>query len=379
MDIRNTQAQAEITPPQAPDNAPMLTLALQQLERFEALCHLMESLSHLDDIPALARHVAQRWSGFTDANAFHLMLPVSGAYLQMDCSHGAASVNAAQVLTDWNAGLWDARQPMLSRNRRVDLRPALPAVLQDARAVEILAMPLRSGDQVQGVLSVASGDAGFSSLDRKLIGFFAAHLVQHIRTILRRQSSADTLQRQTTIDSLTGALNRTAILDKLDKQLALSVSYGVPVSVVLLQVDAFAAINDTHGQQVGDSVLCEVVRRFGMQCRTSEHFGRFGGKQFLFVLYPCAQEDAVQVGERLRLGIAETPFTAQTAGGSVQLDITASLGICSSAGTQGLIAEDLIQRADDALYLSKHQGHNRISLYATTQPPRPVESAVGPR
>lgn len=376
MNILNAQKHLDHNPAivtQAAADAPLLALALQQLERFDALCLLMASVSQLDNLPALAKHVAQQWHGFSTASAFHLIIPAPGAYLQIECVHGAASVHAIEVLTDWDAALWDAPQPVQTRTRPGELLLGLPTVLQDASATEILTLPLRRGDQLQGVLSVASGEAGFSSVDRKLIGFFAGHLAQHIQTILRRQTTADTLQRQTTIDSLTGALNRTAILDKVDKQLALSANYGVPASVVLLEVDAFAAINDTYGHQVGDSVLCEVVRRFGMQCRTSEHFGRYGGKQFLFVLYPCAAEDAVQVGERLRLGIADAAFVVRSAGTSVQLAVTISLGVCSTAGTQGLTAEDVVQRADDALYLSKHQGYNRVSLYATNQPPKPAD------
>jgi diguanylate cyclase (GGDEF)-like protein len=204
-------------------------------------------------------------------------------------------------------------------------------------------------------------------LDIECIRFFGGHLVQHVSTILLRQKSTETLKRQATIDGLTGALNRPAILDALTAQLSMANTSALPLSVLLTDVDFFTSINDNYGHPVGDAVLRELVRRFGMQCRARENFGRYGGKEFLFVLYPCPAEEAMQVGERIRRCIAETAFSL-AADGKLKLDVSISLGACSTSGNPPLTADEMIQRADDALYLSKHQGRNRISLYAASKP-----------
>lgn len=354
-------------PPQRHSEVSLHEVPQQLVARYEALFELMENLRYLDDIPALAQRVGRQWQLFANVGAFHLVIVSDNTYLQIDCSHGSAMVTTLDTLADWDVQLAGAQQPLLMQAAKAQRVAGIPSVLLGLQAAEILALAFRDKESVQGLLSTVASGAAFSPLDMELIRFFGGHLVQHISNILLRQKSTETLKRQATIDSLTGALNRPAILDALSAQLALAHRSGLPLSVLLTDVDFFATINDTYGHPVGDAVLRELVRRFGMQCRARESFGRYGGKEFLFVLYPCPADEAMQVGERIRRCIAETAF-ALGADGSLKLDVSVSLGVTSASGNQTLAAEELIQRADDALYLSKHQGRNRISLYAASQP-----------
>jgi diguanylate cyclase (GGDEF)-like protein len=108
------------------------------------------------------------------------------------------------------------------------------------------------------------------------------------------------LEHKASRDSLTGAFNRAFVTEALDAQLKLAERTGLPLSILLGDIDHFKAINDSLGHPAGDEVLCEIVRRFKTTTRQGDCFGRYGGEEFLFVLYPCGAENALGAAERLR-------------------------------------------------------------------------------
>ncbi|MEX1033764.1 MAG: diguanylate cyclase [Cellvibrionaceae bacterium] len=161
------------------------------------------------------------------------------------------------------------------------------------------------------------------------------------------------LEHRAIHDSLTGALNRGAILDLLEKEIARAQRENTAVTVALIDADYFKEINDTHGHQVGDYALREIVTRIQSVLRPYDHLGRYGGEEFLVVA--PAKNGIVRLPERIRDAIAAMPF--KTAAG--ELYITVSIGVAASdAGTTH--ADQLILRADKALYQAKEEGRNRV-------------------
>ncbi len=163
-------------------------------------------------------------------------------------------------------------------------------------------------------------------------------------------------------DPLTGIFNRSFIMEVLGRELKRAQRHGDPLSVVFLDLDHFKAVNDNHGHAVGDLVLRTISQRVLQSLRPEDYFGRFGGEEFLLVLPATPLEGAVSVVERVRSLVSRDPVLA----GGVALKVTLSAGITRLAGDQSATAEDLVSRADRALYKAKENGRDRIEIDSLT-------------
>jgi len=166
----------------------------------------------------------------------------------------------------------------------------------------------------------------------------------------------EALREQATYDSLTGALNRGAILELLQRELARSNREGSSLCLAIADVDHFKSINDTHGHLVGDAVLREAIQRLRSKIRPYDSIGRYGGEEFLIVTSNGNATGALNMAERLRASIADKPF--ETKEGIIT--VTVSLGVAIRKGA--ITAETLIRFADSALYRAKHGGRNRVEV-----------------
>jgi diguanylate cyclase (GGDEF)-like protein/hemerythrin-like metal-binding protein len=158
--------------------------------------------------------------------------------------------------------------------------------------------------------------------------------------------------RQADTDALTGVLNRLGFEAVLGQELERSRRYGHPLSVVMLDLDHFKRVNDTHGHGAGDQVLVGVARILETNVRDSDSIGRLGGEEFMVLAPATPGRGAVQLAEKLRALTAETPL------GPAGI-ITGSFGVAELR--PGETAEALLRRADQALYAAKSGGRNRVS------------------
>ncbi|MBN1554753.1 MAG: diguanylate cyclase [Phycisphaerae bacterium] len=165
------------------------------------------------------------------------------------------------------------------------------------------------------------------------------------------------LQIQATHDALTGLLNRAAIYDALERERARLLREGGQLAVVMLDLDHFKNINDTHGHAAGDIVLKDISNRLAHASRSYDLVGRVGGEEFLLVMPTAGLDGAIEVAERVRRIIAETPVDI----GEKALNVTASLGVASAQILEpGITMDELVQSADEALYRAKEGGRNRV-------------------
>ena len=176
------------------------------------------------------------------------------------------------------------------------------------------------------------------------------------------------LARLASTDPLTELPNRRSFDHTLERELRGAKRYDDPVSLVLLDLDEFKSINDRFGHHVGDEVLKEVGVRLRDACRAGDQVARIGGEEFALILTRTDEYGAKAAAERTRTLVSETPF-ATSAG---ELAVTASLGIACAGGTIGFDARDLFRAADEALYRSKGEGRNRVSI-ASSRRPRATE------
>ncbi len=161
-------------------------------------------------------------------------------------------------------------------------------------------------------------------------------------------------------DALTGLYNRRYLETHLAHLIEHAVNRGKALSVLTLDVDFFKAVNDTHGHDAGDRVLQEISGRIRAAIRNIDLACRTGGEEFVVVLPATDIQTAERVGERIRRMVASKPFNA---GPDTHLNITASVGISALAGVDETV-EELLKRADQALYRAKREGRNRVILAA---------------
>ena len=168
----------------------------------------------------------------------------------------------------------------------------------------------------------------------------------------------DELRYQATHDVLTGIWNRGAVLDLLHRELERAARAKTATSVLMLDLDHFKKINDTHGHMTGDVVLREVANRIAQSVRSYDLVGRYGGEEFLVVLPACDKAEVERSANRIRLAIASAPILTA----SSEIPVTASIGAAVIAGDAAASEKDALLAADKALYEAKNSGRNRVCL-----------------
>lgn len=171
----------------------------------------------------------------------------------------------------------------------------------------------------------------------------------------------ETLKIQASHDALTKIWNRSAIMELLNQTLDRSQREKLPLSVMILDVDFFKKVNDTYGHPVGDEVLIAVVNRLQQVFRNSDFIGRVGGEEFLCVMYPCNRDEASRIAERCRQAVCALPILSGR-NHQTTLNVTISGGFFSTDKCFDIAAQEMIQKADDALFSSKKNGRNRITF-----------------
>ena len=166
----------------------------------------------------------------------------------------------------------------------------------------------------------------------------------------------ETVYSMMTRDGLTGAYNKRYLLESLAREIHRCKRYQRPIAVALMDIDHFKAVNDTHGHLVGDEVLKELARRLHDVLRDDEVLSRFGGEEFAVVMVEADREQAIEVAQRCRLAICNTPF--ETAAGP--LEITASFGVSVPAPESLASVDPILAEADERLYDAKHDGRNCV-------------------
>ncbi|MGQ0741948.1 MAG: PleD family two-component system response regulator [Alphaproteobacteria bacterium] len=188
-------------------------------------------------------------------------------------------------------------------------------------------------------------------------------LKARVRTQLRKKLYADKLRHNMQLslemaitDQLTGLHNRRYMARHLETQLKNSAASGKPVSFLIMDIDHFKAVNDTYGHDVGDEVLREFANRITANVRGMDLACRYGGEEFVVVMPDTETSFALNVAERLRHSVETTPFVISREPGEIKL--TVSIGMASTHPNE--TADDLLRRADQALYRAKREGRNRV-------------------
>jgi diguanylate cyclase (GGDEF)-like protein len=169
-------------------------------------------------------------------------------------------------------------------------------------------------------------------------------------------SAQEALRDQAARDPLTGIWNRNAIFDIFRRELARAEREANKLCIVMLDIDHFKNLNDTHGHMAGDAVLREFTGRITTSLRPYDAVGRYGGEEFLVVLPGCTLESGVRHAERLRGLITNNPFDTSEG----RHTVSCSLGVASVSPAGPNDPDTLIRAADAALYRAKRNGRDRV-------------------
>ena len=177
------------------------------------------------------------------------------------------------------------------------------------------------------------------------------------RLVVKLDEAQRTLKRQATTDELTGLRNRRRTMSRLDEEFQRACRLQDPLCLIIIDIDHFKRVNDSHGHLFGDVVLKHVAARMQDTVRKYDIIGRIGGEEFLVITPGTSIEDAVTLAERLREEVGSVPVTDR----NVNVDVTVSAGIASLIEGEDSI-ETLLRRADTALYKAKREGRNRVAI-----------------
>lgn len=160
-------------------------------------------------------------------------------------------------------------------------------------------------------------------------------------------------------DPLTGTSNRRHFLERLDQELGYARRHGTPVTLLLIDLDHFRRVNETHGRNIGDDALRAVGRLFAGAVRIEDVIARYGGDELVIISRGYDSEGGVRFGERLRKALRDKPVRA----GDQSFQLTVSIGVATFHRGNVENAMQLIARADAALHRAKHLGRDRVHAW----------------
>ena len=305
------------------------------------------------DIDRSVRRIGEAFAGGLDREVL-LGIVTETAVSACNAEYGVLALSGREGAEVSSGVGTDALQDaVLSAEEQADR--AGEAVARDRAGVHALSAPLRTiGDPGSlGVMSVARNGEPFSGPERDVF----LYLIGQASASIENLALHDLVSEQAVTDDLTGLANKRAFRDVANKEAARAERFGHALSLLMLDIDDFKQVNDTHGHLQGDEVLRRVGRILEEESRGIDEPARYGGEEFAIALPETNSQGAAEVAERVRERIEteDVPFVEREG----RMQVTASIGVA----TMPEAARDvrtLIAAADAALYAAKRGGKNRV-------------------
>lgn len=224
---------------------------------------------------------------------------------------------------------------------------------------------------VSGAERLQQGDYGHT-IDEEQFRTSPTEMIQLMRAFNSMsqtvRSNVETIEATSRTDQLTGMCNRRHLLAEGYRMLGVAIRANSPCACLMLDIDHFKNVNDTHGHPVGDQVLIHVAGIIAANTRASDLAARFGGEEFVVLAAGAALNEAVILAERIRTAIAGSSISV----GPARITVTVSIGVAEydmEPDFGSNVLEDMIEKADKALYRAKQSGRNRVETWPFSQEP----------
>ena len=330
----------------------------------EALTSLAEQIERTDDSSSVARTLldaAVTTFGFPRG----VVLASSEGHLPLLASYGLDEELARRpgrpgpslVVSQAQ----DAKATVLVRGLDAEADPWLARLLPGAS--NLVVVPLSAEGRALGALVVEH--TGGARIQRRVVTGLERS-ASYAALALRNAWLLEQVQRLAATDGLTKIANRRTFESTLEREVARATRSAEHVSLVMVDIDYFKQLNDTHGHQAGDEVLRNVAAALSCECRDFDTPARYGGEEFAVILPGCGPDEAIDIAERLRLAVSAAPAV---------VPITASAGVATYPSHAG-DADTLVRAADEALYRSKHSGRNRTTMSEGVPPEAQVDALL---
>lgn len=254
-------------------------------------------------------------------------------------------------------GRWAQAYASLEQAQRLDQRVHEQRLSQQQARLRMQFNREKDAAEVLALRRVNEQGERLRTVQAIALALFVALLAGTVWVAATKLREARRLRVLALADDLTGLPNRRAVLARLAEQIRHARRVGRGLSVLVVDVDRFKQVNDCHGHAAGDEVLRHVARVLGESLRANDCIGRLGGEEFLAVLPETAAPHAHTIADRMRRLVAETSCPTQAG----PLRITVSIG-AAALGGENELPEQLIERADAALYAAKTGGRDRVCL-----------------
>ena len=312
------------------------------LRELELLLDVSKAVASTLDLPELLETLGRQICDRFAASAFALLL---------------TDENSHQLVVEAVAGEASAQ----ARGQRLHIGEGLSgeaaAQGQTRQRDAAVSIPLRTKGRILGVMELRRlREPAFSPQEIRLAEAIAA---QAALAIANARLYQQTLELSFT-DPLTGVANRRQLFLWLEQEHSRSVRFGDPLSVLMIDLDLFKAVNDAHGHAVGDVVLRAVAHALKRNVRKVDLVARYGGEEFCIVLPRIGKPEALEVADKLRRAVSAARMP------SSDVAVTISVGVA----TLGIDADDvpgLVDKADAALYEAKRQGRDRVAMAVPAQ------------
>jgi two-component system cell cycle response regulator len=301
--------------------------------------------SHLE-IDTLTDQALQQLLQHTDASAGAILIATEGE-MKVAASQGIRASEDVLTSDHVRRALQSEKQVIVTLPENV----VLEGVLVDFRPREVIIDPVLYKGVPLGVIILAS-TGNFTDEVRARLTLFRQGMALAFNNALTH----DRLQRLAALDPLTGIYNRRFGMARLREEFSRAVRAATPLGVMMFDIDHFKKVNDTYGHLAGDRVLTQVAKTARAALREGDILMRYGGEEFLVILPTASKENARAISERLRHMLEET----SVADGDQVIRVTISVGVTSYPEFDVAGEQDLVKRADEALYSAKESGRNRV-------------------
>ncbi len=352
--------------------------AVEIYRRLLSINELATAMNGARDIEQIKDCLARTFAEIMPEDSVRLCLADETAYRRMRLSgpalgfdEGVFSLNHGLAAKTLRSGV-----PLWIRDGSLSDSLTVSQELEMSLSQSMMCIPFLGLGKVVGALElVSSRPEGFDEIDYHLMLLVASHLSSSLENILTRDELAaanarlrahdlkltelnQQLRLLSQTDDTTGLYNKRRLLEQLDAEIARAKRYGEILSCLMIDIDDFKLVNDSHGHQTGDEALCKVGALLKQALRRTDFVARYGGEEFTVLLPRTDRHGAQRAAEGIRRRLKSSDLITSKAA----LRLTISIGIACCTKFDRLDVQQVIERADSALYRAKRMGKDRVCL-----------------